>query len=193
MNKDALHTTYSGLVKNNRVLRLAVVALLGANFLLVMGIVFRSQIVTIVPSNVMTKSTYTSNSADDSALSSWGLYVATLLGNVTPSNADFTADTVGHLLTPSIYKKVMDGIAAQVTRIKQDQLTLKFDPAEVKYNAAKGAVTVNGWLTTTDTHGTSQRQDTTYEIYFDVVNYQPRVVGLTSYPGKPKDGQGQGR
>lgn len=190
MNKEALQTTYSGLVKNNRALRLVVVFSMAANLLLVFGLVFRSQIVTIVPSNVMTKSTYTATSADEGAQSSWGLYVATLLGNVTPANADFTADTIGHLLSPSIYKAVMDGIAAQVKHIKQDQLTLRFDPAEVKYNAAKGAVTVNGWLTTSDSHGTSQRTETTYEIYFDVVNYQPRIVGLTSYGGKPNSGQG---
>ena len=193
MNKEAMQTTYSGLAKNNRVLRLALIGVVVANLFLVIGLVFRSQIVTIVPSNVMTKATYTSSSADESALSSWGLYVATLLGNVTPANADFTAATVGQLLSPSIYKTVMDGIATQVKHIKQDQLTLKFDPAEVKFNAAKGAVTINGWLTTTDAHGTAQRADTTYEIYFDVVNYQPRIIGLTSYGGKPDAGQGGGQ
>lgn len=189
MKSQGLSERFSGLHSDNRVLRLSVVFLIITNAALVFGFVFKTQIVTVVPSNVMTRSTYTASSADEGALSSWGLYLADLLGNVTPSNADFTANTVGHLLAPSIYKTVMDGIANQVSKIKTDQLSLQFDPAEVHFNAAKNAVTVNGWLTTTDSHGTSQREQRTYEIYFDVVNYQPRVVGLTSYLGKPAMGK----
>jgi len=177
MNTDALSRRFSGLHSDNRVLRLCVVFLLVTNVALVFGFVF------------MTKSTYTANTADESALSSWGLYLSTLLGNVTPANADFTADTVGHLVAPSIYKRVMDGISQQVTKIKTDQLSLQFDPAEVKFSAGKSAVTVDGWLTTTDSHGTSSREEFTYEIYFDVVNYQPRIVGLNSYAGKPDVGK----
>lgn len=189
MNRDVSEGRYSKLNQDNRVLRVGIVLSLVANVALSFGQVMRSQIVTIVPSNVMSKSTYTASTADEGALSSWGMYLANLLGNVTPSNADFTAETVGHLLGPSIYKQVMGGISEQVTKIKTEQLSLKFDAAEVKFNAAKNAVFVNGWLTTTDSHGTASREERTYEIYFDVVNYQPRVVGLTSYAGKPATGQ----
>ncbi|AGG89107.1 TraE protein [Rhodanobacter denitrificans] len=189
MNQEAAARRFSGLHQDNRALRLAVVASLLVNVVLVIGFVFRTQIVTIVPSNVMTKATYTANSADEGALSSWGLYLATLLGNVTPANADFTADSVGHLLAPGIYKDVMSGISDQVAKIKTGQLTLQFEPAAVKFDVTKSVVYVDGWLSTTDAHGTSQREERTYEIYFDVVNYQPRVVGLTSYLGKPHFGQ----
>lgn len=189
MNEGAIHKRFSAQNQNLRVLRLLVVAQTLAIVGLVYGLVFRTQIVTIIPSNVMTKSTYTANSADQSALSSWGLYIATLLGNVTPSNADFVADSMGHLLSPSIYKQVMTGVADQVAKIKTDQLTLQFDPSEVKFNAAKNAVYVDGWLTTTDSHGSAHREERTYEVYFSVVNYQPRVIGLDSYAGKPHFGQ----
>lgn len=189
MNKENTSLTYSGLTKNNRVLRLGFLGMMLLVIIETFGLVFRSQIITIVPSNVMTKATYTATSADEGALSSWGLYLATLMGNVTPSNADFTAETIGHLLSPGIYKDVMAGIENQVKHIKEDQLTLSYAAAEVKCNTSKNVVYVDGWLTSTDSHGTSTKEERTYEIYFSVANYQPVVVGLTSYTGKPHMGQ----
>ena len=189
MNAPAAAARFSTLHQNNRVLRFAVVVLLLMVLGLAFGLVFRTQIITIVPSNAMVKSTYTATSADESALTSWGLSLATLLGNVTPSNADFVSESIGHMLAPGIYKEVMDGIASQVMKIKTNQLTLKFDPADIKFDQRKTLVFVNGWLTTTDSHGTEQREERTYELYFKVVNYQPVVVGLTSYVGKPHFGQ----
>lgn len=186
MNRDAARSSISNLWQDNRALRLALVVLVIANLGLAYGMVFKSKIVTIVPSNVMTKSTYTATSASQGALSSWGLYVATMLGNVTPSTADFTADAVGKLLAPGIYHKVMDQISSQIQAVKSDQLTLRYDVSGVQYDAHKNAVMVTGWLTTTDAHGSNQRKQQTYEIYFDVVNYQPRIVGLTAYDGSPK-------
>lgn len=186
MNKENARTTLSGVWQDNRTLRLALLFLLITNLGLGYALVFKSQIVTIVPSNVMTKSTYSASGADSNALTSWGLYISTLIGNATPANADFVANTMGALLAPSIYHTVMDGIAAQVATIKNDQLTLRFDPAQVKFSSAKNAVYVSGWQTTTDAHGSQQRKERTYEIYFDVVNYQPRVIGLTAYDGEPR-------
>lgn len=188
MNVDSTNERFSDLHKNNRVLRLAVVALLLANLVTGYGLATHKEIVTINPPNAMTKATYSADSAGDGALSSWGLYVAELIGNVTPSNADFVANTIGYLAAPSIYKEIMAGISDQTAKIKTDQLTLQFDPAEVKFDATKQAVYVDGWLTTTDSHGSTHREELTYEIYFRVVNYQPRVIGLTSYAGKPHFG-----
>lgn len=189
MNEATTAQRFSSLNQTIRVLRLLAVAQTITIAVLVIGFVFKTQIVTIVPSNVMSKATYTSSTADEGALSSWGLYIATLLGNVTPSNADFVADSMGHLLSPSIYKTVMGGVSDQVAKIKTDQLTLQFDPAKVKFDSAKNVVFVDGWLTTTDAHGSAHREERTYEIYFSVVNYQPRVVGLDSYAGKPHFGK----
>ena len=186
MNRDAARSSIANLWQDNRALRVALVALVLSNIVLAYGLAFKSKIVTVVPANEMTRSTYTASSADQGALSSWGLYVANMLGNVTPSTADFTADAIGKLLAPGIYHQVMDQISTQIQAVKSDQLTLRFDVSGVKYDARKNAVMVTGWLTTTDVHGSNQRKQQTYEIYFDVVNYQPRIVGLTAYDGDPK-------
>ena len=183
MNAEKLHTSHASLMQDNRYLRVVAVVLSMLTLALGFGLVFRKQIVVIVPSNDLTKSTYTATSADQGALSSWGLYVATLLGNVTPSNGDFVANELGHLLAPSIYKKVMSSISDQVAKIQQDQLTLQFSPSAVAFNKSKDEVSVDGCLTTTDSHGSQHRQELTYHIYFTVVNYQPHVVGLTTTDG----------
>lgn len=189
MNWSNLQERFVGLKADNRALRVGLLLLILSNVLLSWKVLVKSEIVTIIPSTAMSQQKYTSDTADEEALKGWGNYVAMMLGNVTPSNADFTAEIVGRLLEPGIYREVMDGIAKQIKTIKQEQLTLQFSASALKYDAANRVAYVTGWLSTTDAHGSSQRQQRTYEIWFKVVGYQPRIVSLNAYEGQPKVAQ----
>lgn len=174
---------------NNRALRALVLGLGLANLILLFLLAFRSEIVTINPPNAKGLITYSKTTASEDALTSWGLYVATLLGNVSPKNAEFVGNSIGNILAPSIYQDVMGSIAAQTKSITQDQLTLSFTPGEVKFDGNNNAVYVVGWLTTQDSHGTTNRVQRTYEMWWSVTDYQPRLVGLNAYEGGAKIGK----
>ncbi|MGH8159240.1 MAG: TraE/TraK family type IV conjugative transfer system protein [Rhodanobacter sp.] len=186
MNRQELGRIFVGLKADNRALRVALLILVLSNVLLAWRVLVKSEIVTVIPSNAMAADKYTNDGADPETLSNWGVYVATLLGNVTPSSADFASGVLGKLLAPDIYQQVMDDMAKQVTKIKVDQLTLTFAPSDVKFDSNRNIAYVSGWLATTDAHGSQAREERTYEIWFKVVAYQPRIVGLSTYPGKPK-------
>jgi conjugal transfer pilus assembly protein TraE len=51
---------------------------------------------------------------------SWGLYLAELLGNVTPTNADFIGKAIAPLLSTELYRSVMDALSEQVNALKID-------------------------------------------------------------------------
>jgi conjugal transfer pilus assembly protein TraE len=189
MSGNGTENRFGTLHQNNRVLRFAVVLLLISTAVLAYSNAFRSQIVTIVPSNNLWKSTYTSTTADEGGLGGWGLSIAELIGNVTPTSADFVTNNLASIMTPDAYKAGVEKITEAVDKIKANQLVLKFDPTTLKVDEPKKVVYVNGWLITTDAHGTSSREEHTYVIYFTVLNYQPRVIGIDSYDGKPKFGQ----
>ncbi|OJY94429.1 MAG: hypothetical protein BGP25_05410 [Lysobacterales bacterium 63-13] len=168
---------------NNRALRTLVLGLITVNVVLVFMLAFRSEIITINPPDPKGIVTYERTRASEDALTSWGLYIATLLGNVSPKNAQFVSNSVGQILAPEIYQDVMRTVAEQAKAIEMDQLTLRFEPAEVKFDPNRNAVYVVGWLSTQDAHGSTNRVQRTYEMWWKVVNYQPRLVGLNAYAG----------
>ncbi|TPG92009.1 hypothetical protein EAH72_25175, partial [Pseudomonas caspiana] len=46
------------------------------------------------------------NTADEEYLKSFGLYASVLMGNVTPKNVNFVADSVSAFVDPAIYPEV---------------------------------------------------------------------------------------
>lgn len=183
---SALHERWTEYAANNRSLRVITLGLALANVILVGMLAFRSEIVTINPPDPQGVIQYSKSKASDDALTSWGLYLATLIGNVSPSNAEFVSNSVAKILDPSIYQEVMLSISKQTKLIQEDQLSLHFEPADVKFNARDNVVYVTGWLTTKDSHGTASREQRTYELWWKVTNYQPRLTGMKAYPGTAK-------
>ena len=167
----------------HRVITLIVVSAVG---MLAGKLFFQSEIVVVVPPNADARLEYQRSQADEGAFSAWAMYFATLLGNVSPANAEFVAKTVGDSLAPAIYQNVMKAISAQVNNIKLDNLTLTYVADKVRVDVNKKCAWVTGWLTTTNARGQAQREQRTYEFYFSVQNYRPMLVGMQAYTGEPK-------
>ena len=74
--------------------------------------------------------------------------MAELLGNVTPTNADFIGKAITPLLSAELYPSVMDALSEQVNALKIDRVATSFKPRQVTYEQATGKVFVTGELTT---------------------------------------------
>jgi hypothetical protein len=70
---------------------------------------------------------------------------AQLLGNVTPGTVDFVKERLTPLLSPSIYQDVIDAIEIQAQQIKNDRVTMRFEPRFVEYEPKSDKVFVYGY------------------------------------------------
>jgi conjugal transfer pilus assembly protein TraE len=117
---------------------------------------------------------------------SWGLFLAELLGNTTPANADFLKTAVEPLLAPDIYRSVLDAMSDQIKAIKMDRVAISFTPRHVDYEAETNKVFVSGEL---KSQGPSSKPDIkprTYEFIIAIKNYRPSLEYIDVYPDSPR-------
>lgn len=179
--------TYRGAMQENRFHRTAHLVQLAAILVLALLLITRDHTVVVVPPGLEGEAQLTRKSASENLMTAWGLHVATLLGNVTPSTSAFLGNSIGPMLAPSIYRRVLDAIDAQVKHIQEEQVTLTFAPTEAKFDAAGDVVYVTGELITRGVRGTEERELRTYEMQFTVADHRVLLADIRVYRGRPTD------
>lgn len=157
-----------------------------ANALLVVALVNKAHTVVMVPPALADTAEITQGRANDATLSAWGLSVANLVGNATPSNMPLILETLRSLMTPSAYQTISDQLTRQARDLQNDQLTLSFAARDLRVDSDTGRVFVTGTLTTHGLRNQRTQEERTYEMRFSVTNYIVRLAALTSYEGRPR-------
>ena len=143
--------------------------------------------------NMLTKDiTFSEGSGDNTYKEQWALSFAELMGNVTPSNADFIKSRMGEYFSPTLYHEMKSDIEEQVLSLKKQQASINFLPKAIMSDPKNGIVYVNG---TREIHSygvNTKRSDWTLEFGIKVVNYLPVVDHFDSYKGQPKSSEKQG-
>lgn len=182
-----LKKSIEGTRNENGFMRKAMIGMIAINAILVVSLLNRNTLVTVVPPAMTEQGWVDSNAASDSFTNAWALYVANVVGNVTPSTAGIIRSSLEPLLDEEIYQDVINSIESQVTKIRQDRVTLKFEPKKVlreKEDSNKFYVT--GRSIMTGPTGKPERTNVTYEIILEIHNYRPVIKYLTTYNGGPK-------
>lgn len=188
MNLQRYFSTFQGLKTENRLNRvvtaLLVVAVAGEAFY----IANRPQIVTIQPWTLASDAQITKSDASQSYIEAWGLALAELLGNVQPGSVDFIADRLRPLLDPAIYHQVMDGLQQNAEDLRDDRVSMRFEPRSVRFEKSTGLVFVTGMSYVRQ--GTSleneQHSHRTYEFGIRIAHYAPLVTHISTYEGGPR-------
>jgi conjugal transfer pilus assembly protein TraE len=142
--------------------------------------------IILVPPSLTQEVEVTRSQASSEFKESWGLFLAELLGNTTPANADFLKTAVEPLLAPDIYRSVLDAMSDQIKAIKMDRVAISFTPRHVDYEAETNKVFVSGEL---KSQGPSSKPDVkprTYEFIIAIKNYRPRLEYIDVYPDSPR-------
>ena len=176
---------WEGMQLLNQWQRLVIIGLLVCNSLLALHSFSREAIVTIQPPTLTESAWVGRHVASPSYHEAWGLFLASLLGNVTPGNIRFVEQVLGPLLAPEVYHSVMHALNQQTQRIQQDQITLRFTPKSVRFHADTQRVIVSGYTLTSGATGSAHREPRTYEFTFRLEQYQPVLTWLTTYQGTP--------
>lgn len=166
---------------NRVVILMLSVAVLG----LLYHTISKSEIVVLQPETLGTDAWVTKNDASKEYKEAWGFWLAQLTGNVTPANVTFIKERVGPLLSPKIYDEVIDSFEAQAQAIKDDRVSMRFEPKYVEYEASSNIVFVYGFSFVKGAAEKETREERTYEYDITINNYGPMFRDLDTYIGKP--------
>lgn len=190
MDIKQFFSTYSGILLENRIYRWVLILLLVSNLVLV--VLLRSnQVVVLVPPTLEQEAKVGLRQADRGYLEAWGLFFATLMGNVTPRNIDFVLANLQKYMSPGIYQEMSQAMIEQAKAIKSGNLAVSFTIQEIVCEEG-GRVKVRGQFMMHGPFGKSQNATRTYEFAIAVKNYAPVLTDVLVHdqkqPGEKEEG-----
>lgn len=186
MKLDRYLTTWQGMLGENRFSRLIILVLLVVLVLVSFKSFQKETVVTIQPYTLTDDAWVSESNASQSYKEAWGLMLATLTGNVTPANLKFVRERIEPLLSPKVYQEVIEAIEVQALYIRNDRLSMRFEPRSVTYEPNGDIVFVTGDSFLTSASGETIRDRRTYEYIIDIKNHQPVVSYIDTYTGSPR-------
>lgn len=145
--------------------------------------------VVLQPETLGVEAWITRNDASRSYKEAWGLMLAMLSGNVTPDNVQFIKERYKPLLSPLVYNEVIDTLEVQSQNIKEDRITIRFEPKSVSYESESDKVFVTGFSFVKGPTGDEDREERTYEYILRIKQFAPRIIHVDTYQDKPRTKQ----
>lgn len=186
MNFDKLKQSWRSAVDENRFSRVAIAGLVIIVLIMTVALTQQKTAVTIIPPTLNNEAEIKASDATQSYKDAWALYLAQLLGNVTPGNVEMLKDAIGPLLAPKIYEDVMRVLNQQADMIQADKITQRFEPRNVIYERDTGKSFVEGYAYTKGSAGDEKRASRVYEFRIEIDRYAPVVSYIDTYSGRPK-------
>jgi type IV conjugative transfer system protein TraE len=150
-----------------------------------------NQRVVVVPPTLASEGWVESNAASQSMQEAWAEFLAVTIGNVTPRNIDRVMKSIGENLSPRIYQAVLTRLVEQSKTVKDEQVSISFEPTNTRFDAKTGNVLVTGRSRITGTRGASSETTQTYEMRFVVSNYRVLLDHFERFEGSKPDTEEQ--
>lgn len=187
MKMSAFANTFSGMKAERSLNRSVLVMAMGVMLVLAFLLAKKEQVLVPLPMQVPQDAWVSNSDASKSYFESWAFSLATIQGNVTPGNVDFVKTALGPLLSPRIHGDVIALVEQQALSIKEDRITIRFEPRFSQYEPSSNKVFVYGYSYMKGPSGNESRQERTYEYQLRIANFAPVIDDLDTYVGKPKD------
>ena len=185
---------YKLFVKSYQGLRITAAFLFALTFLLsISGVLLSfkmfnySETVVLVPPHLNERVKVALNKSDIGYKKSWGLFLAELLGNATPSNIDFIKDSLNNMLSPDVYNEFSEKLEEQIINFKREHLTQRFEPSLVIYDEVLDKVFVTGRSVIQGPSGNEIFSMRTFEFGFEFDNFQPMLTYMDTFEGSKKN------
>ncbi|KLB23167.1 TraE/TraK family type IV conjugative transfer system protein [Xanthomonas hortorum pv. gardneri] len=183
-------STWNGLHLQNHLLLAFSVLMIICNLFLGIALIAKDKTVVLVPPRLIGEASVTANDADAAFKESFGLSLATMMGNVTPTTAPFLADNVARYVAPEAHREMIAAVSEQAEQIKGEQISIQFAPKEVFYHPGIKKVIVSGDYWIRGARNSEQKMVRTYELGLTVRNYSVQLSSLKTYEGpwtQPKE------
>lgn len=186
MQWTVFSNTWRGLKTENVLYRTLVPVLVIANVISMAGWISKDRITVLVPPTLNEVTSISKRSADGGYKKGWAMFVAGLLGNVTPGNADTVVETLQLIMAPRVFSDLRTSVAQDVEMIKKDGVSIAFEQKTVLYERETDKVFVIGRTGISNAAGVVTKFDRVFEMRVVIENGQPQVVELDAYQGKPR-------
>jgi len=98
----------------------------------------------IVPPKIEKEFWVDHKKSSEAYLEQMGVFLATLAGNMSPTNAEYNAKLLSSYLDSSIFGEVKNEIAAQAAYFKKNNISQAFFPLATKVDPETGRVEIDG-------------------------------------------------
>ncbi|AEM49124.1 type IV conjugative transfer system protein TraE [Acidithiobacillus ferrivorans SS3] len=117
---------------------------------------------------------------------SWGLYVAELVGNLTPGDATYVANSLGKLFDANDFAIVKGKVLATAAAERGDQANFFFQAKRTIWQAANKTVFVYGLLSQINNLGqTVSKVHYTFSMAVHIEGGRPVLDNFNAYQGGP--------
>ena len=173
-------------LQNNATKNVIIAVLIGTNFLSVWGWFSSTETIILVPPTLDDRVVVSADEASDGYKTAWALYVAQLLGNITPGNADFVGEQVSGLFSPAAFRDMSDAFLEQIAAITDDRITVEFEPRELIFEGASDKIFVYGAFRAAGPSGAPDEFNRTFEMRVDMRFGRPWITHFAAYEDLPR-------
>lgn len=178
--------TREGALTENKWGRMIILVQMIVILVLAFGMANQRQAVVLVPPTLEERGSVQAKQADAEIKTSWALYMANMIGNVTPRSSQFLTENMSRYLSPRMYRSVIEGIDAQAKLLREEQITLQFIPTLARYEPEIDKVVVSGELIERGLRNAERRSVRSYEMGFIVRDYKVLLDSMRVMDGEWK-------
>jgi len=186
MNYRKFESKWLSIEKSNQFFKLVCIGLLATNFITLIGWLKKDQAIILIPAELSEKAEISRNKSSEGYKKAWAMYATTLLGNITPDNADFVLESLKNMVTGEVNETIAENIAEELDTLKQEKVSSSFEIVRVVYEPETDIVFVNGRNKLIGPGGKTNATDQTMEFIIDVKQYSPIISHIASYAGQPR-------
>lgn len=179
--------TWKGAVSENVFHRYLLAGQSVALIVCMFALMQKDRVTVVVPPTLSEKAEIARQAASSGYKQAWGLYIAELLGNLTPYNVDFIVDTLSSMMSPELLSKFRSYAATEVDRIKRNGIKGQYQPRDVRYEKGTDKVFVTGHQVL-DATGTTQETSfaRVFEVQVAIKAGMPIITYFDTYSGPPR-------
>ena len=128
----------------NRWLLLANMGLICCVLLILLGFPRTSVVTRLIPHGIQGPIEVAQTNADESYYKSFSLYLATMIGNVSPGNVSVIKEAIEPMLASGIRQPMLDILADQTQTIMDEGVTMTYRPRQVLFDPEQQKSWVTG-------------------------------------------------
>ncbi|MCW7552892.1 type IV conjugative transfer system protein TraE [Endozoicomonas gorgoniicola] len=157
--------------------RLILLVLVVTNALLIAHCLSRKPTVELLLPFMETQAGVHSGEASVAYHEWWGLSLAELLGNLNQQNLSFVESRLQSLFAPNLYQQVQDTLNRQFRQLREDRVSMSFEPLSIEFIEESKAVKVTGNAVMSSGNQRLKGQKT-FTFRFDIIRYRPVLAAI---------------